>query len=940
MWRDGKNAARQAATRVVAAAAAMAAGGLTARAGVTGGTGQEFVISTSGATALSAFTRAGDGSVLNRGPYSLGQDALVIGGSTYTLDATGQRIGRGLLNNPLANEPPLSADRIVYHYHEIGSVNGVNDVAQAGGLLPATNFATSSGNPFWHMGTRLNAAPANGTVLSNGYTWQGKQPVRIAWSDVRAEQAFSLAGAAAYDKRPTAAGYGLGRDLPAGGTNYQKLTSAGSLVGGVEASTTRLRNEDLAVVPFTISANPGTGLSRVSEEDAQWLSATGRMRNGANFNFTTRDIGSGTRNQAGNNLRLDPSWAAGERDRIDAATGQERDPFDFVRNDDRPSAEATFGDKTSGSSRLRNVVIHSRMALGVLSSGDVGSRGRSTASTEPIRVLAVDWQEAGGEADGGYVQPTLANVVDGRYQMWSAAQAVTVSPYANPAANDAGANAYRPIQGDTNDQDAGGATSAAQPGVHRKFLDNIKNSIANFGNAETNQTPFDAIAAASFVPTQVMKVRKGFDGDTQHARPLNASEQAALDTLLGQDPSVSSNLVGALNWTNAGGQNGNLASNSLRYNVFAPGNNGLSDTVANSNASADLSVDIEQRTVLAGDFDGDGVRDAGDVKAMAMAYAAPAAYLATPAAGDAKGRNYNGAEVASPETATASKAALTFAAGQEGLVVLSDLNGNGNVTPTSATTGAVASVERADVKFFLYGAAVDTQSANPATGYAGSSDPAVRRADGVRLGRLTKNAAIDEFDAELDALAVDGLITPVTAAALKFDKFDVNGDGVRDRLDAKIVDRNVGKDYRRLTDVLGTFDDLVAAELNDTGDIDLADFGLVRAALGGALLPGDSNFDGAVNFVDLLALAKNYNRPVGRWSLGDFDLSGGVNFVDLLALAKNYNTAAPGGVPGASAAFNAEVGAAFAAAAVPEPASLGVVLLAGSTLIGRRRRRA
>jgi hypothetical protein len=38
--------------------------------------------------------------------------------------------------------------------------------------------------------------------------------------------------------------------------------------------------------------------------------------------------------------------------------------------------------------------------------------------------------------------------------------AITVAPYANPTANDTGANAYKPINGDTNDQNVGNPTSA------------------------------------------------------------------------------------------------------------------------------------------------------------------------------------------------------------------------------------------------------------------------------------------------------------------------------------------------------------------------------------------------------------------------------------------------------------------------------------------------
>lgn len=104
---------------------------------------------------------------------------------------------------------------------------------------------------------------------------------------------------------------------------------------------------------------------------------------------------------------------------------------------------------------------------------------------------------------------------------------------------------------------------------------------------------------------------------------------------------------------------------------------------------------------------------------------------------------------------------------------------------------------------------------------------------------------------------------------------------------------------------------------------------------------GDSNLDGSVNFADLLTVARNYNASNTFWSKGDFDYNGIVNFADLLTLARNYNLAAPADVPGASPAFEADMSAAFAAAAVPEPTTAGI-LLAGAAMAvaGRRRRQA
>jgi hypothetical protein len=94
-----------------------------------------------------------------------------------------------------------------------------------------------------------------------------------------------------------------------------------------------------------------------------------------------------------------------------------------------------------------------------------------------------------------------------------------------------------------------------------------------------------------------------------------------------------------------------------------------------------------------------------------------------------------------------------------------------------------------------------------------------------------------------------------------------------------------------------------------------------------------------VNFADLLTLAKNYNHSDVQWTQGDFNADGTVNFADLLALAKNYNAGAtPADVPGASAAFEADVAAAFAAA-VPEPGACALVGVVIAGLAGGRRRR-
>jgi hypothetical protein len=86
-------------------------------------------------------------------------------------------------------------------------------------------------------------------------------------------------------------------------------------------------------------------------------------------------------------------------------------------------------------------------------------------------------------------------------------------------------------------------------------------------------------------------------------------------------------------------------------------------------------------------------------------------------------------------------------------------------------------------------------------------------------------------------------------------------------------------------------------------------------------LAGDATGDRVVNFDDLLALAKNYNKTAATWSQGDFTGDGLVNFDDLLVLAKNYNKTVPadGAAPAPPAPMDVQALAAAMGIAAPTP---------------------
>lgn len=915
------NRARLGKLSLMAAVAAVALPSL-AFAGRTGGSGQIFNISASGASALGSFTSAAN----NNGVYLLGLPSLTIGGTTYTLDADGEQLSHTNRNQIITD----NRDAWGYYFHETGSVEGILELADGYGLTSTSlrPFDANSSNKVYVSGNTFAASPLynntgnildvasvyttkNGWTLGRNYTnvtptgyaqdasrvpaaqlippgnngsaggmYYGQDLVKIAYSDVPSFQAFANDGDGRWDARPQGSsaeisGYGQAR--PQGNSNFQKLRNISSIAGG----QANFRNDSLAVVPFAVVANPGTGLAKVTDSDARWLHATGRLANGANFNVVGRDPGSGTRNQAGNNLDLDPSWAMGERDRIvpsgvksftvtDAdgnqvtlLPGDEGAPRTMLdgssfsslgHTEHRVGPRVHFSDKTSGGSALVPMVLSSRMAVGAhLSTGDVISKANAYSDafgkSKQMRVLAIDWAEKSGEVVAGYVQPTAENITEGKYQMWSYSQAVTVvDGSGNPRPHSAS------LGHNTQYSDAQEAVLAAE---HRKFLDNLIGSASTFPLPTTSATPADAILKAGYIIPQIMGTQKSFDGATQTTRTRTANE-AQVWNAWKDHPSYGGVLTFA-DFNNfesqVPGYNPDTSSTSqVTYDIYRSAN-----TASTGSANADASIVVTQRVALAGDFNNDQVRDLGDVQAMALAYANADSYLAN--------ASYGGPAVAAAASHALSKEKSTVggnglagqARGKLGLVVLSDFNANGNLN-TAETD--VMGVERADVKWFLYGAAIDT----------GSGTAKQRREEGVRTGQLKKNQAIEDFNTALQGY-VGTLQNPATGVNftqaeiddIKFEKRDVDGSGSKgvgtgDKNffdDALIVDQFVGKSYKNLGDQLGaqvarkyelhaddhaafgthrwvaTNFDLVNAELTDSADgaIDQADLNVMNQAL-------------------------------------------------------------------------------------------------------------
>lgn len=100
---------------------------------------------------------------------------------------------------------------------------------------------------------------------------------------------------------------------------------------------------------------------------------------------------------------------------------------------------------------------------------------------------------------------------------------------------------------------------------------------------------------------------------------------------------------------------------------------------------------------------------------------------------------------------------------------------------------------------------------------------------------------------------------------------------------------------------------------------------------------GDATLDGKVDITDLYKLATAWNTS-GYWTSGDFNYDGVINAVDLSLLSLNWQAGTTGALGPDVGLSTALTSLGLPLVAVPEPASVGLLTLAGIAMLRRRRR--
>jgi hypothetical protein len=666
--------------------------------------------------------------------------------------------------------------------------------------------------------------------------------------------------------------------------------------------------------------NFGTGMQDVTYSNLRYLTGTGRAGTGENLVFVTRDSGSGTRNGFDNSIGFDPSWGVGDNFGPKDTNGQRDVPGPlFV-----PSNKGSSG-------AMENCVQNQRLAIGYtgaergasfLPAGkmeflglidDVHPRasGYSPTAARPTIDNVLD-NGLAGEADPSVGAPNPVKLTDG-YRMGGPETFASVGDprAAAPEHGGAGWPQWYYDMGDPRAVFEPASTHHAMRNSEAAaYLNNITRSIAAFsgspGGTEATFSPGEYLGTF-FVLSAATDYRQNLvtpfamEVNTELNQPLQDYVRAV--NVLGQ-PAYQAFGAGAGRSQAAGKVPSRLNASTTVVPPATPTpySDGVVDEgyyVAQDGGHALYGSNLAMRNLIAGDFNGDGVRDLGDVADMIAAYrqrwdAAHPVWTAPNGSGALLAR----ANSYAPPLAVPGSDAI--------IEVLGDFNGDGNF-------------DAADVRYWADGLAIQ-----PTGPHAGKLDrkagfTAVDNASAAAGGgggsinffgvaAFSTGAAYTAGAARADVAGgritdANGVLATVVGPnrIATLDSFKnargfapMGADGRVDGTDIDYVYANMrsagiaspwsggmSADWASLSQAV-SFD--LSADINGDLKVDANDVKEILDILGTCM--GDVNLDGVVNQADRdiivsnMGLTNSASFTVG-WSTGDLNGDGIIDGADL-----------------------------------------------------------
>ncbi len=715
-------------------------------------------------------------------------------------------------------------------YIASGADTGVYNLGNPGGAPYTADLTTSASLALW---------------ASAGTSSGGATRIDVAPLDIPTTWAVQTAGTPQFNDRPQLPGYGTNprRSVNRQGTltgfanlpNDLALLGSRSIYNGnpASATTNTIFDTPLSYAVIVPVVNQGTGITQLTMTEMRHMFVTGRTITGENLTIVTRSAGSGTRNAWSNNLGLDPSWTVGDN------VGGESTLT--VNNNVGIAFTSTNKNATGG---VEATMRNARLAVAYLG----GERGVGTGSGQnwllntsgnqnPVEIPSVRNDIYTGSTT--FVRPTVAsiigtNVLANGGNNWVLGGPAVLATIGDPNAEPAVLGG----QGLTTPRMTNIAAAA--------YLNNTIRSIANFisvpsdvGNlgmpGEFAATQFTLTSALNLIPSAL-------EATTLVANPnLSAGVQSYT---LGN--SVYANgRYGTTDFSHAG-----RVPTRTTGVVYTDGVANGASYITQSGASLAFGANLPLRNKIAGDFDGNGLRNINDTAQMMRAYS-----------------SRNGGTTWTAPAGTGSIAGA--ASGDACIEILGDFDVDGSFTA-------------ADVRYFADGLAIATTGPN--------------------AGKLDRKAGFIAVDTQWNTLTGTNNFfgtTLATGAAytLGASRGDVAGpsganargwapvgnDGVINAFDIDFVFAQFARNATAISGQVSwtnlaqaaTFD--LSADMNGDLIVDITDITELLTILGTSM--GDVNLDGQVNAADLAIISMNLNTA-GGWARGDLNGDGLITQAD------------------------------------------------------------